>query len=233
MPWTAPGHGYPAGMETLPGHLERLPEGQDRFQAELVSRSQRERILAAAADVIAKRGYRGTTVALIVERAGVARVTFYENFENREACLLGIFDEAFAEMRRRTDAAIAAESEWPRQVRAAIAAFLDFAAAEPALARTCLIESMAAGPAAMERYEQALRSYSPVLMQGRELAAGLEELPGTQLEDSIVGGIVWMVHQRLLRGEVEEIRGLLPTMVEFALGPYLGEERAAALASDP
>lgn len=217
-------------METLPGYLERLPKGQDRFQAELMSRSQRDRLLAAAADVIAKRGYQGATVALIVKRAGVARVTFYENFENREACLLACFDRAVVEVHRRTDAAIAAQAEWPQQVRAAIAAFLEYVVEEPALARTCLIESLAAGPAAMERYEQALQSYSPVLRHGRKVAGELAELPGTLLEDSIIGGIVWMVHQRLLRGEVDAIPGLLPTMVEFALAPYLGEERAAAVA---
>jgi AcrR family transcriptional regulator len=217
-------------METLPGHLERLPAGQDRFQAELMSRSQRERILAAAADVIAKRGYQGTTVALIVERAGVARVTFYENFENREGCLLALFDEAIGEMRRRAEAAIAAEAEWSTQVRAVISSFLEYVVAEPALARTCLIESMTAGPKAMERYEQALQSYSPILREGRRFAGDLDGLPGSLLEDSIIGGIVWMVHQRLLRGEVEEIPGLLPTMVEFALAPYLGENRAAQVA---
>ena len=218
-------------METLPGHLERLPAGQDRFQAELMSRSQHERILAAAADVIAQRGYQGATVALIVERAGVARVTFYENFQNREACLLALFDEAFAEMRRRTEDAIAAESEWPDQVRACIAAFLEYVVEEPAIARTSLIESMTAGPVAMERYEQAMRAYSPGLRKGREFAGHLDALPATLLEDSIVGGIVWMVHQRLLRDRLEEIPGLLPTMTEFALAPYLGQERAAALAA--
>lgn len=220
-------------METLPGYLERLPEGQDRFQAELMSYSQRERILAAAADVISRRGYRGTTVALIVERARVARVTFYENFANREACLLVLFDQAAEEMRRRAMAAISGEDEWPAQVRACIAAFLEYVVEEPALARTCLIESVSAGPAAMDRYEQAMQAYSPILREGRESAVALGDLPESLLEDSIIGGILWMVHQRLLRDEVDEIPGLLPAMVEFALGPYLGEERAAEFAAGP
>lgn len=218
-------------METLPGHLERLPVGQDRFQLELMSRSQRERILAAAADLIAKRGYQGATVALIVERAGVARVTFYENFVNREACLLALLDEGLEEMRRRAAAALAQESEWPAQVRAVIAAFLGYVVEEPALARTCLIEPMTAGSAAMERYEHALQSYTPILREGRTFSVGLDDLPETLLEDSIVGGIVWMVQQRLLRGELEAIPRLLPTMVEFALGAYLGEKRAAEVAA--
>jgi AcrR family transcriptional regulator len=216
-------------VETLPGHLQRLPAGQDRFQAEQLSRDQRDRILAAMTELVAKRGYQGTTIEHIVKRAGVSRATFYENFSNREDCLLAGFDEAAEETRRRVDTAVAAAEGWPEQVRAGLVAFLDYAAANPALARTCLVESMTAGPTAMARYEEALQSFTPLLRQGRDLAAAEDRLPET-LEDSIVGGIVWMVHQRLLRGEVEEIPALLGTMLAFALGPYLGEERAAEFA---
>ena len=221
---------YPPCVETIPGHMERLPAGQDPFQAEMLSRTQRERILAAMFEIVAKRGYQGTTIEHIIKRAGVSRATYYENFENREDCLLAGFDEALADLRLRIDAAAETEEGWPLRVRAGLAAFLEYAAAEPALARTCLVESMTAGPHAMERYEQALASFAPAFARGRATAAEAGELPET-LEDSIVGGIVWMVHQRLLRGEVEAITGLLPTMLEFALAPYLGEERAAAIAT--
>lgn len=196
----------------------------------MLSRAPRDRILAAMAEIVAKRGYQGTTIEHIVKRAGLSRATFYESFENREACLLAGFDEAAAELRRRTDAAAAAEKEWPLRIRAGLTAFLEFAAEDPALARTCLVESMTAGPPAMERYEQALAGFAPDFAHGRAFAAEAEELPET-LEDSIVGGIVWMVHQRLLRSEVDQIPGLLPTMLEFGLAPYLGEQRAAEVAA--
>ena len=102
---------------------------------------------------------------------------------------------------------------------------------DPALARTCLVESDdRRRQAAMEHYEKALQRFAPALRRGRELASEPSELPET-LADSIVGGIVWMVHQRLLRGEVDQVPGLLATMLEFALAPYLGEERAAEIAS--
>jgi hypothetical protein len=39
------------------------------------------------------------------------------------------------------------------------------------------------------------------------------------------------VHQRLLRGEAAKIPSLLPTAVEIAVSPYLGEKRAAELAA--
>ena len=55
-------------------------------------------------------------------------------------------------------------------------------------------------------------------------------LPET-FEDSLIGGVVWMIHQRLLHNEVDQIPGLLPTVVEFCLSPYIGAERAAAMAA--
>lgn len=199
----------------------------------MLSRDQRQRILAAAAEVVAKRGYQDTTIERIVKRAGVSRATFYENFDNREDCLLVCFAEATAELRRRLAEAAAGIEGWPEQVRAALTAGLDFAASEPALARACLVEVMTAGPRAMAIYEQALQGFAPFFLAGRELDGASAELPET-LEDSIVGGIVWMVHQRLLRGEVDAIPGLLPTMLAFALGPYMGEERAAEfVAAEP
>jgi AcrR family transcriptional regulator len=221
---------YPCPVETLPGYLQRLPAEGDRFQAEIMSRDQRGRILAAIAEVVAKRGYQSTTVEHIVKRAGVARATFYENFGNREDCLLACFSEAEEEARRRILAATELEQDWPEKVRVGVGAYLDYVVSDPALARTAIVESMAAGPAAMQRYEQALQSFTPLFRYGRNFAPPDRELPET-LEDSIVGGIVWMIHQRLLGGEVDQIAGLLPVMLEFALAPYLGEQRAAQIAA--
>ncbi len=196
----------------------------------MLSRSPREKILVAMAEAVAKRGYQGTTVEHIVKRAGVARNTFYESFKNREACLLAGFEEALAEVSERATVAAAKETEWPLQVRAALAVLLDWVAENPALARTCLVESMTVGPEALERYEKVLQGYAPLLAQGRAGTEGPEELPD-MLEDLIVGGIVWMIHQRLLRGEADRVPALLPTMLEFALTPYLGEQAVAAVTS--
>jgi AcrR family transcriptional regulator len=217
-------------VETLPGHLQRLPAGEDRFQAELLSHDQRGRILVAMASVVAERGYHKTTIEHIVKRAGVSRGTFYENFDSRESCLLAGFEATVEEVRRLTAAAAASEREWPDQIRAALAAFLDFVVANPALARTCLVETMTAGPGPMLTYEQALQSFTPSFRRGREFLAEGGAVPEI-IEESIVGGIVWMLHQRILHGDPEEIPELLPTLLEFALAPYLGAKRAAEIAA--
>jgi AcrR family transcriptional regulator len=215
-------------VETIPGHLERLPDGGDRDRAQMLARDPRDRILVAMAEIVAKRGYHGATIEQIVKRAGVSRATFYEHFENREDCLLAGFDEAAIELQRRMEDAAARETDWPDQIRAALTAFLDYTVSNPALARTCIVESVTAGPEAMERYERALLTFVPLFRLGRAVAEANGELPD-ELEDLIIGGLVWMVHQRLLRNEIEEIPELLPTMLEFALVPYMGEKRAAAV----
>jgi AcrR family transcriptional regulator len=219
-------------VDAIPGHLERLPAGGDRFRAELLAHDGRERILLSTAELVAKRGYSGTTIDRIVKRAGVSRATFYEYFDNREACLLECFDEAEGELRRLVDEAVAGAKDWPGQVRAGLTAFLGYVSSNPNLARTCLIESATAGSAAMERYERALRSYEPRFALGRQLQQSPTDLPDT-VEDMIVGGLVWMVHRRLLRNETGGLSELLPTMIQFALTPYLGEARAREIATQP
>lgn len=218
-------------VETIPGHLERLPEGADRFTAEQLERGPRERILVALAETVAKRGYRGTTIENIVKRAGVSRGTFYEHFENRESCLLAGFEETIAELRGRVETAIAGEQDWPRQVVACLRTLLDYIAEQPAAARTYLVEIVSAGPEALKRYEDALQELGREIERGRAVADDARELPDT-LEDSIVGGMVWMVHQRLVRGEADQVPSLLPTMIELALAPYLGDAEAAAIAAE-
>ena len=56
-----------------------------------------------------------------------------------------------------------------------------------------------------------------------------EHLPPT-LEETIVGGIFWVVYQRIVIGRPEELEGLLAELVEFALTPYLGAAAARRVA---
>ncbi len=66
---------------------------------------------------------------------------------------------------------------------------------------------------------------------GRKVSPNGEELPGT-LEETIVGGIFWIIYQRIVMGQVEEIEQLLPELVEFSLTPYVGAESAKRAAAE-
>jgi hypothetical protein len=98
-------------------------------------------------------------------------------------------------------------------------------ASEPALARTCIVEALSAGDAAQQRYEQSLEAFIPLLKLGREDSPFGDDLPDT-LEETIIGGIFWVIYQRIVQGQTESIESLLPDLVDFALTPYIGAESA-------
>lgn len=208
----------------------RPAPGRQQLSREFIARHQRARIIAALSEEIATSGYRAVTVADIVRRAGIARNTFYENFSSKEHCFLSTQDYAVEEaLRRVVDAATEVES-WQGRVRAGLAAFLEYVASEPALARTCIVEALSAGPAALQRYEESLQAFLPLFRIGRTVSPHGDELPET-LEETIIGGIFWIVYQRIVLGEAEQIERLLPELVEFALTPYIGAEAAKRAAA--
>jgi AcrR family transcriptional regulator len=201
-----------------------LPGKQPLTRAFIVSH-QRERIFTALAAEISDRGYRAATVNHVVKRAGIARRTFYENFSSKEACFLEAQKFAISSALERVIEAAGESKEWPDQVAAGLAGFLDYVVEEPALARTCMVDALAAGPVAAELYEEALRPFVALFKLGRRVSSFGDELPET-MEEAIVGGVFWIVHRRLTGSSVESVVELLPEIVEFALTPYLGAEAA-------
>jgi AcrR family transcriptional regulator len=169
-------------------------------------------------------------VAAIVKRAGIARKTFYENFSSKEECFLAAQELAMSTALERVVEAAGAHEDWPRRIRAGLTAFLDYVAAEPALARTCMVEALSAGPAAVEYHEESQQAFVALLRLGRDVTPYGSELPEA-MEEAIVGGVFWIVYQRLVNAEQGSIPALLPELAEFALTPYLGGEAARATAT--
>lgn len=205
--------------------------GREPLSREFITRHQRARIVNALALEISEKGYRKVTVTDIVKRAAIARNTFYENFRSKEDCFLVAQEFAMSAALERVVAAAGGLDEWPHRVRAGLAAFLDFVAEEPALARTCMVESLSAGPAAVEYYEQSQQAFVYLFRLGRDVSPRGGELPET-LEEAIIGGVFWIVYQRLAVAEAGSVPQLLPEVVEFALTPYLGATASRKIATE-
>jgi AcrR family transcriptional regulator len=193
-----------------------------------VTEHQRTRIIAALSAEVAERGYRAVTVTDVVKRARIARNTFYDNFSSKEQCFLAAQQVAMESALERVVEAAGDINDWPARVVAGLAGLLDFVAEEPALARTFVVESLAAGPAAVKQQQESLRSFVSMFKLGRAVSPHGEGLPES-LEEAIIGGVFWIVHQRLLRSEDADIREILPDLAEFVLAPYLGVEGAKIL----
>lgn len=196
-------------------------------------RNQRERMLDGMARAVAEKGYVATSVADVLERAGVSRKTFYEHFRDKEDCFLQTFDEVAGGLLYRVDKAFRGEEDegeeaeelpWEARIRRGLARFLDVLVREPDFARMCLVESVQAGPKALKRYFAMIRRFADYVDQGRELSP-----PGTVPEFTALGvvtGVTGVIYMRLASGEVEDLLDLLPEFTFFILTPYLGRERA-------
>jgi AcrR family transcriptional regulator len=176
-------------------------------------------MMAAIAELTAERGYEATKIADVVRGAGVARKTLYDNFEGKEDLFLAAIDSSLAEARERVEAACSeAEGVWQKRVEAGLAAFLDFVAERPAAARVCLIESISATPSSAARYDAGLRVYVDLLNRATPADLGL---PDT-IEETLIGGVAWLVNQQIRHGETSEAGELLSELAEFVLSPYYG-----------
>lgn len=69
--------------------------------------SVRTRLQRAALDLFDEKGYDGTTVDEIAERAGVGRTTFFRAFRSKEDVIFPHHDELLEQVRGRLDAASA------------------------------------------------------------------------------------------------------------------------------
>lgn len=205
-----------------------LPPGRHKLPRDFVQQHQRARLFAATIALVDKQGYPATSLTQIVKEAGVARHTFYEHFEDKEALFLAIFDEgAQRVIRAAQEAAGAGADSWEDQLRGSIAALLAEIAADPALARVCLVEAQSAGLTVLAHYEQTIQAFAAMLRAGREADPRRIEVPGS-LEEILVGGAVWMIVTRL-SNDPDSLEELCPRLVEFLVAPYLGREAAHEL----
>src|SRR4051794_9184420 len=151
-----------------------LPRGRHAAPREVVAASQRGRMLAAMAEAVGEKGYGPVAVADVIARAGVSRKTFYEHFDNKEECFLAAYDAGVEVMLDAIDEAIAAGSPGgPDTIaRAGTARYLETLAANPAFARTFLIEVLAAGPRALERRARVHARFAEQLAAIHRAASG-------------------------------------------------------------
>jgi AcrR family transcriptional regulator len=198
----------------------------DGLPREHVSEIQRMRILAAMAEVASEKGAGSVTVAHVVTRAGVSRRTFYDLFADREECFLAAFEEAIGRVSAQVIEAYEAQSSWREQIRAGLWALLVFLDEEPATARLCVVESLAAGPRVLERRAVVLRALVRAIDEGRS-ATGRKatSLPPLTAE-GVVGAVLSVIHTRLSEPKARPLTGLLGELMGVIVMPYMGQSAA-------
>jgi AcrR family transcriptional regulator len=218
-----------AEQRSISERLAKMPPGRHLVPRDFVTQNQRERMLLATAELVAERGYQKTTIELIAKTARVALVTFYEHFRDKEECFLAAFDESVDAAAEVFAELLDPSEDWTDQIASGLEIFLEMVATETARAKLCIVESQAAGTASLGRYQAMLERVAPKLREGRALNPRADRMP-EGLEVAIAGGLAWLVHQRLITGQVGDIKALLPEMLQITLTPYVGEVEAGRAA---
>ena len=209
--------------------LWRLPRGRHGLPRELVERSQRERLLAAVVKVTAEKGYESTTVGDILGEAGVGRESFYELFDDKLDCMLRAHKLLVDDLEEQVRAAYIDDDPWPQRMRRAVAATLDWFAADPDAARFTLVELSTVGPAFRPIFKAEYARAIALLEEGRSADAPEPELD--RAYSLAVGTILARIYEEVVLDRVAALPRLLPEMTYELLVPFVGEEQARAAAS--
>ena len=196
-----------------PGRKTRAPrrERTVRHGLTVARASQRERLIEAIVELAGEHGYQSLSIAQISARAGVSSATFYEQFEDREDCLLAAYRALTERTLQRMQTSLQ-ENEWASAVRPAFTELLRSVQADPDAGRVMFVEALAGGP----RVREAVRKNLDGMEQSAELL--LEGAPPRGVTLDIPGraliGAVRHVVSRHLRAHNED---RLPRLTEDVL----------------
>jgi AcrR family transcriptional regulator len=189
----------------------RLPPGPHGLPPELVERNQRERLIAAMAEVCAERGYGETSVAEVAKRAGVSTASFYRQFKDRQECMLASFEELFGRLLEEVGRGCEEESQPEERARAGARVAAGLLAADPPTARLLSVEIPAAGPDGVRAQQGAIER-----LAARVRGSGVE---GAEPDPAwvVVAAMVSLLGKRAVEGgsataaELEALADLLKT----------------------
>jgi AcrR family transcriptional regulator len=190
-------------------------------------RSPRERIIAAAGDLISERGFPKASVRGIIARASTSSETFYKHFDGKEDVFAAALDAGGERLGATIRDAYDGETRWPDAVRASLEAICDFLAQERAFAQLALVAILTGTTSVLDRRDRGIGSLQ------RFLEPGYEEAPQTPaIAAEAIGGAIWeLIYRRVRAGGAESLGEAAPLLTYLALAPFLGAEEACAVAN--
>lgn len=203
--------------------LWRLPRGRHGLPRELVERSQRERLLAAVVRVSASKGYEATSVADVLEEAGVGRESFYELFDDKQDCMLAARRLLVEDLAETVAAAYEEPGPWIDRIREALAATLGWFAADPAAGRVLMLELAAMGPISRDVFQDEFDRFTQLIDSGLDGGQPPEVPLATGLA---VSAIFARIYDEVARDRAEQLPRMLPELTYEILVPFVGEAAA-------
>lgn len=111
------------------------PSGTPRVTGRTRDPERKSRILAAAADLIARKGYHAVSIAEIGAAAGITGSGVYRHFDSKSAVLVALFDQAIDDLLRDEQEILQTTDDLTRALDRLIAGQVEFVVRERELAQ--------------------------------------------------------------------------------------------------
>jgi AcrR family transcriptional regulator len=176
--------------------------------------------LAGVIEEVAEKGYVHTSVAGILTRAGVSRLTFYQLFSDKEDCFVAASASRaglLAEVLEAVGAEVASGQTGSAAGRIGpiIETYLSVLQSEPGSAKALMVEVYAAGPRAIEQRNRSMSQFVDVVARALDDSGGvLARLADTRFAAQVfVGAMSSMVTNLIGTGEIERLGDLRAPLV--------------------
>ncbi len=175
----------------------------------------RQRLLEAAEQVFAEKGYHGAVVDDIIRVSDSSKGGFYFHFPNKQGIFLALIDALVPKLASAVDRAIAGESDPVAQMDVALRTVLETFSRHRRLSKILLVEAVGLGHGFDEKLMQT-RGYFATMIQGyldRAVAAGaIAPLDTETASWAWFGAINEIVVRWLVTGEPERLEQILPQL---------------------
>lgn len=211
----------------------RLRSGRG-LAPEKATAHRRARLLGAMVEAVRRHGYAETTIAELAGLAGVSKSAFYESFESKQQCFLATFEEIVARASGRIGVAYRSRRGFRERLRAAMEAFAEIVAEEPAASALVVVDSLSLGAAGVGPRERAVEAFELMFRQSFAQAPERGEVSALQVR-AIVAGIRRVVYRCLREGRPEQLRDQVEELLDWALSYQrpAGGAPAEAVAAAP
>ena len=197
----------------MQGAPQRLPRGRHNLSRTDVAATQRARMLQAMTEVSTERGYIDTPVAAVLERAGVSRETFYQQFGSKQDCFIAALEDAIARLADTLEALVTNTTGSPlERYDALLTGYLGAVADRPAIARLFLIETYAAGPDAMRRRLELQQQFVTAVARIFDARTARDRFAA----EALVAATISVVTARFITDDVPGLGALRPKLRALA-----------------
>jgi AcrR family transcriptional regulator len=190
--------------------------------AERAKLERRRQILIAAKTVFAEAGYHGASIHAIIERAQIARGTFYLYFESKSAVFDSILDQALSDLRTRIRRIEVDDPAGPApqvQLREQVVATLEYIVSDRPLALLLLSAGHTPDAEAAERLDQFFTEVRDLLRRALETGMEIGLLRPCQppLVAAAMLGMIRGVIEFVVRGDAIKVDDVVSEMLMVAL----------------